>query len=113
MSRLTDDQIFARYAGEPAPLLPILHALHDRDGLLTEDALRTVSKRLKHPLADLFGTITFYHFFRRVPPDRSAPRVCDGIICKLAGSDRLLAELKSEGAAPMPCAGRCDAPIRT
>ncbi len=111
MTRSTDDQIFARYANEPAPLLPILHAFHDRDGVLSEESLRTISKRLKHPLADLFGTVTFYHFLRREPPGKKAPRVCDGIICKLAGSDQLLAELASEGASPMPCAGRCDAPI--
>jgi NADH-quinone oxidoreductase subunit F len=109
--RLTDDQIFARYAQEPAPLLPILHAFHDRDGVLGEETLRTISKRLQHPLADLFGTVTFYHFLRRERPGKDAPRVCDGIICKLHGADQLLAELASEGASPMPCAGRCDAPI--
>jgi len=111
VTRLTDEQIFARYEREPAPLLPILHAFHDRDGVLSEAALRTISSRLRHPLADLFGTVTFYHFLQRTPPGRSAPRVCDGIVCKLRGSETLLAELKDQGASPMPCAGRCDAPV--
>ncbi|MEZ5963055.1 MAG: NADH-ubiquinone oxidoreductase-F iron-sulfur binding region domain-containing protein [Planctomycetota bacterium] len=111
MTRPTDDEIFARFAHEPAPLLPILHAFHDREGVLDEAALRTIGARLRHPLADLFGTITFYHFFQRTQPGKAAPRVCDGIVCKLRGSDALLAELKAEGASPMPCAGRCDAPI--
>ena len=111
MLRPTDDEIFARFAPEPAPLLPILHAFHDRDGLLSEAALRTISKRLRHPLADLYGTVTFYHFFQRTLPGKAAPRVCDGIICKLRGSEALLKELAKEGASPMPCAGRCDAPI--
>lgn len=100
-----------QHPNEPAPLLPLLHAYHDRDGMLTDDAIREVSKTLKIPLADLFGTVTFYHFFARTPPGKNAPRVCDGPICKLKGCDALLDELACEGATPMPCAGRCDEPI--
>ena len=96
---------------EPAPLLPLLHAYHDRDGMLTDDALREISEKLKIPLADLFGTVTFYHFFARSLPGKAAPRVCDGPICKLRGSDDVLEALACEGATAMPCAGRCDEPI--
>ncbi len=96
---------------EPAPLLPLLHQYHDRDGMLTDDALREISEQLRIPLADLFGTVTFYHFFARSEPGKNAPRVCDGTICKLKGCDSILEALKDEGAHPMPCAGRCDEPI--
>ena len=94
---------------EPAPLLPLLHAFHERDGHLSEEALRSVSDGLRIPLADLYGTVTFYHHFARVPGGRDRPRVCDGPICKLKGADELLGQL--EGATAMPCAGRCDDPI--
>ena len=104
-----DQALVDRWRGEPAPLLPLLHAFHDRDGHLSEDALRAVSAGLRIPLADLYGTVTFYHHFSREPGGRERPRVCDGPICRLNGCDRLLGEL--EGATPMPCAGRCDEPI--
>jgi NADH-quinone oxidoreductase subunit F len=107
----TDDDILERYRDEPAPLLPILHAFHDRDGYLSDEAIRFVADGLRTPVADLFGTVTFYHHFSREPGGRSAPRVCDGPICKHSGGDTLLAELRSEGGVPMPCAGRCDEPI--
>ena len=105
----SDRDLVDRWKSEPAPLLPLLHAFHERDGHLSEDALRAVSAGLRIPLADLYGTVTFYHHFARVEGGHERPRVCDGPICKLRGSDRLLNEL--EGATAMPCAGRCDDPI--
>ncbi len=104
-------EIIARWRDEPAPLLPILHALHDRDGYLSEEALRYVAKALRIPIAELFGDITFYHHFARKPGGRAAPRVCTGPVCCRQGADDLLAALRGEGATPMPCAGRCDEPI--
>ncbi len=109
MTTPTDDELIERWRGEPAPLLPLLHALHDRDGYLSDDALRHVAKGLRIPIADLFGTVTFYHHFSRKPPGKSLPRVCDGPVCRMRGADNLLHAL--DGATTMPCAGRCDAPI--
>jgi NADH-quinone oxidoreductase subunit F len=107
----TDSELCARWRDQPAPLLPLLHAFHDRDGFLSDDAIRAVSKALRIPLADLFGTVTFYHFFQRFPPGKASPRVCDGPVCKLHGCDALLDALRADGATAMPCAGRCDGPI--
>ena len=111
MTKPTDEELIARWLCEPAPLLPLLHAFHERDGFVAEAALRAVSKALKQPLADLFGTVTFYHFFARVPNGQLAPRVCTGPVCKLHGADALLAALQKDGAASMPCSGRCDLPV--
>ena len=105
----TNEELIADARTHPAPLLPLLHRLHERDGYLSEEALRAVSKGLKIPIADLFGTVTFYHHFARTEGGRSAPRVCTGPICHLNGAEELLASL--EGATAMPCSGRCDEPI--
>jgi NADH-quinone oxidoreductase subunit F len=110
-SGAADDELIRRWRGEPAPLLPLLHAFHDRDGHLSEAALRAVSEGLRIPLAELYGTVTFYHHFAREPGGKQRARVCDGPICKLHGGDALLARLAPEGASAMPCAGRCDEPI--
>jgi NADH-quinone oxidoreductase subunit F len=107
----TNEEIFAEWSREPAPLLPILHAFHDRDGHLSEEALRAVSKSLKVPLADLYGTVTFYHHFSMEPGGREEPRICTGPVCVQKGSLGLLAELVASGGHGMPCAGRCDDPI--
>ena len=105
----TDAALVARWQRETAPLLPLLHAFHDRDGYVSEEALKAVSTGLKIPLAELFATVTFYHHFARQTPGQSAPRVCTGPICALRGAEALCARLAD--ATPMPCAGRCDDPI--
>lgn len=109
MSDPTDRALHERWKDEPAPLLPLLHALHDRDGFLSEEALRGVASALRIPLADLFGTVTFYHHFSREPGGLHAPRVCTGPVCAMRGAHQVLDAL--EGATPIPCSGRCDDPV--
>ena len=108
MATPTNRELIDKWREEPAPLLPLLHSFHDRDGFITEEALRDVAVGLRIPLADLFGTVTFYHHFSRSAPGQSAPRVCTGPVCCLAGGREILDALKEKGATPMPCAGRCD-----
>lgn len=104
-----DNAILDRWKREPAPLLAVLHAFHDRDGYLSEPVIRKIADGLKIPLAELYGMITFYHHFAQEPPGQSAPRVCAGPVCCLKGSDRLLSSLANASA--MACAGRCDDPV--
>lgn len=105
---MTDQEILDQWKDQDAPLLPVLHAFHDRDGYLSDDALRAVSRGLKIPLAELFGTVTFYHHFSREPGGKHKPRVCTGNVCCLNGGRELLEALRTEGATPIPCSGRCD-----
>ncbi|MFN8443692.1 MAG: NADH-ubiquinone oxidoreductase-F iron-sulfur binding region domain-containing protein [Caldilineaceae bacterium] len=108
---LTDQEIVEQWRNQDAPLLGVLHAFHDRDGYLSESALRAIAKGLRQPLADLFGTVTFYHHFAREQGGMQQPRVCTGPVCSLHGAEQLLNNLDDRGATPMPCAGRCDEPI--
>ncbi|MDA0312155.1 MAG: NAD(P)H-dependent oxidoreductase subunit E [Gemmatimonadetes bacterium] len=105
----TNEELISQAKGQEAPLLPLLHQFHERDGYLSEEALRAISAGLRIPLADLFGTVTFYHHFAREPGGQAAARVCTGPVCKMHGADPLLASMP--GATGMPCSGRCDEPI--
>jgi NADH-quinone oxidoreductase subunit F len=104
----TNADLIAEWHDAPAPLLGLLHAFHDRDGFISEESLRDIAVGLRIPLAELFGTVTFYHHFDREAPGQVAPRVCTGPVCRLQGGLEILNALKSEGATEMPCAGRCD-----
>ncbi len=113
MPTLSDQDLLARWQAEPAPLLPLLHAFHERDGHLSEDALRFVARSLRIPIADLFGTVTFYHHFSRDPGGRDRPRVCTGPVCRHHGGPELVQALEAKGENPLeiPCPGRCDQPV--
>lgn len=111
MSVPTNQDLIDCWKDQPAPLLPLLHAFHERDGFLSEEAIRAVSKGLSTPLADLYGTVTFYHHLSRVPDGLNSPRVCTGPVCCLRGADGILDALRKDGATPMPCSGRCDQPV--
>ncbi len=104
----TNAELIADWRDAPAPLLSILHAFNDRDGFISETALQDIAVGFRIPLAELFGTLTFYHHFARAAPGQSAPRVCTGPVCRLQGGLEILEALITEGATAMPCAGRCD-----
>ena len=104
----TNADLIAEWHDAPAPLLGLLHAFHDRDGFISEESLRDIAVGLRIPLAELFGTVTFYHHLACEAPGQAAPRVCTGPVCRLQGGLEILNALKSEGATEMPCAGRCD-----
>ncbi|MFZ1757259.1 MAG: NADH-ubiquinone oxidoreductase-F iron-sulfur binding region domain-containing protein [Caldilineaceae bacterium] len=94
---------------EPAPLLSVLHAFHDRDGYISQEAIRAIGKELRIPLADLYGIVTFYHHFAVEAPGQANPRVCTGPVCCQRGAQKILDSLP--GATAMACAGRCDDPV--
>ena len=104
----TNAELIEKWRDAPAPLLGILHAFHDRDGYISEETLRDIAVGFQIPLAELFGTLTFYHHFSQRPPGQDAPRVCTGPVCRLNGGLEILENLKAERATPMACAGRCD-----
>ena len=102
-------QSVAELKAQPAPLLLLLDAFHRQDDYLTPDALRAIADGLRIPLADLYGTVTFYHHLAQGDNRRTHPRVCTGPVCRLRGAEAEIQQLDSASA--MPCAGRCDVPI--
>ncbi len=105
----SDRAIIESLKDQPAPLLLLLDTFHRRDGVITPTVLQAIAEGLRMPLADLFGTVTFYHHLARDDDRRSYPRVCTGPVCRLRGAEDILAALPDARA--MPCAGRCDVPI--
>ena len=85
----------------------ILHLLEEA-GELTADVVARVSEQTGVPEADVWGAGRFYTLLSR---PRDVTRVCQGLSCKLAGSDALHAELGPDALA-VSCLGQCDrAPV--
>jgi len=79
----------------------------DEHGGLRPGVVQQVHRETGVPEADVFGVATFYHLLS--DPDAGV-RVCQGLSCKLADCDALMADLESRGtkATYTGCLGRCD-----
>ena len=112
--------LIQKQIGEPFPFLSILHSLQDFFGYLPEESLRQVSTALEIPLSELYGTVTFYHFFKTVPPsEHPKVEVCGGPVCCREPLEVLEEKLKearlsvshSGEVERISCPGRCDMPV--
>jgi NADH:ubiquinone oxidoreductase subunit F (NADH-binding) len=73
---------------------------------------------MKMAMAEVYEVATFYHHFDVVKEGQASPppitvRVCDSIVCELAGSRKMLASLPGLLGADVrvlhaPCVGRCE-----
>lgn len=93
-------------------LLDVLHALQERFGFLSRDALEALSVESRLPREQLFGTASFYANFRFSPPPRTVVKVCGCLPCHLAGCDRIREAAgalgDSVGVEVVSCLGLCD-----
>ncbi len=90
--------------------------LQERDGWLSEAALRELARRRGVPLHRLESLSTFYTHFRRTPPKRIVVELCRDLSCALAGGAaagtrlrELLARRDDVELREVSCLGRCDA----
>lgn len=79
----------------------------EKEGGLRPGAVDKVHRETGVPAADIYGVATFYHLLSN--PDGGV-RVCQGLSCKMAGCDSLMADLQARGtkASYVSCLGRCD-----
>ena len=105
----------------PGALLPILHALQEEFACIDGEAVPLIAKALNISHAEVHGTITFYHDFRRTPGGKHLLQICRAESCQSMGcnalvkhvEDRLgakLGETTGDGAftlQPVYCLGNC------
>lgn len=69
--------------------LPILHAIQDRFGYIHDDLVSILADVLNLSRAEVVGTISFYHDFRRAPAGRHILKLCRAEACQAAGCEAL------------------------
>ena len=96
-------------------LIQTLLEIQQREGWLSDEALRALSAELDVPLHRLEGLTTFYTHFRRSPPRGARLEICRDLSCELAGGREICERLKSQSTSEqeveiveVSCLGRCD-----
>jgi NADH-quinone oxidoreductase subunit F len=95
-------------------LLPVLHAVQNRIGWISQPALNYICRRLTVPPAEAYGVATFYALLSTTPRPPVVAHVCDDIACRLAGAEETCARLdkatlpEGTGWLRSPCLGLCE-----
>ncbi|MEX0988385.1 MAG: NADH-quinone oxidoreductase subunit NuoE [Bacteroidales bacterium] len=75
-------------------LIPVLQAVQDEFGYLSETALEKIGGQLKMPVSKIYGLATFYNQFTFTPQGKYHIKVCNGTACHIDHSVSILKELK-------------------
>ena len=86
--------IIAKHAGLQGAALPILHALQEAFGYIDDGVVPLMADALNLSRAEVLGTISFYHDFRRKPAGRHVLKLCRAEACQAAGCESMHAHAK-------------------
>lgn len=88
--------IIAAHSGRDGAALPIFHALQHAFGCVPEPAIQMIADALNLSRAEVYGSVTFYHDFRKEPPGRRVLKLCRAESCQAAGGDALAARAEEK-----------------
>ncbi len=86
----------AAHKAMPGALLPLLHAIQDDIGWISEETYLPISKALSLSVAEVHGVVTFYHHFHRHPVGKHILQVCRAESCQAMGSEQLEKDIKAK-----------------
>ena len=87
------DELITHYPQKRSASLMLLHAVQERHGYISRQAVEWVARKLGLQPIHLYELVTFYPMFQQQPVGRYHLRVCRTLSCALAGSYKLHAEL--------------------
>ena len=97
---LSDDavieQILLDHREQVGSLLPILHAVQDQIGFIPEAQIPVIAKALHLTRAEVYGVVTFYHYFRTHPVGKHVVHVCRAEACQSMGGVQLEQYIKDK-----------------
>jgi NADH:ubiquinone oxidoreductase subunit E len=89
-------EIIDNTKGQAGALIRVLQQAQWLFGYLPAPLIKTISRDLKVPLSEVYGIISFYHFFSTVPKGKYIIQVCMGTSCYVKGGQKILDALKKE-----------------
>jgi NADH:ubiquinone oxidoreductase subunit E len=90
------DEFIATQTKKRDSLIPILHKAQDIFGFLPVDVQEHVAKALGLPVSEVYGVVTFYHYFTMQPRGRHTVNVCMGTACYVRGAKKVVEALTAE-----------------
>lgn len=94
---MSSDFLYLPQAGkEKGDLIKGLQLVQEKEGYVSDDAIRAIAKHFGLPEAEVEGVLTFYAQFRRIKPGKYQISICDGTACHIKGSTLIQEWLSNE-----------------
>ncbi len=97
-SRIYDEirKYIAETEGQAGALIRVLQKSQTLVGYLPPQVIKAISYEMKYPLSEIYGIVSFYHFFSLHPKGKYVIQVCMGTSCYVKGGQALLDALRKE-----------------
>ena len=83
------------WKAKPGNLIMILHKVQEEQGYISKEAAAEVAKLTGTHLSNVYGVMSFYHFFKTQKPGKYKISVCLGTACYLKGGQDIIDECRS------------------
>lgn len=88
--------IFSRFKGEKGELIPILQAVQEEFGYLSNNTMVKIAKFTGASESNVYGVASFYAQFRLTPTGKNRINVCRGTACHVRGASQILEEVERQ-----------------
>ncbi len=89
------NKLVSKYEQKKAALLPVLHYVQEKEGLITPQIEADVAKFLEIPVVHVHQVVCFYHLFHQERKGKCHFSICETTACALLGADDIIAHLKA------------------
>ncbi len=90
------DPILEKYSAEKGAVIPVLQQAQELYGYLPKEVLQTIAQRMRVPLSQVYGVVTFYAQFYLTRRGKHIIRQCDGTACHVRGAAKIIRTMESE-----------------
>jgi NADH:ubiquinone oxidoreductase subunit E len=88
------DQILAENQTRPGAAMVVLNELQSRIGYVSPSMQAYVAQKLRVPMSEINGVVSFYSFFTTKPRGQHTLKFCMGTACYVGGTARLLEKVR-------------------
>jgi NADH-quinone oxidoreductase E subunit len=88
------DKITNRYEQKRAALLPLLHCVQEKEGLITPETEKNIAEYLGIPVVHVHEVVCFYHLFHQQKTGKCHFSVCQTTACALRGAEEVMEHIE-------------------
>jgi NADH-quinone oxidoreductase subunit E len=77
-------------------LLPELKAIQKKEGYISEQSMKKLSKKLNIPIVKIYATATFYAMIHTKPQGKYIIEMCNSPSCNLNGSEKIIKHIEKK-----------------